>query len=92
MLTALILILLVTPGLVLVLLGVIAVGIRHEQPWTELSYVAPSPVAVMVRRMCGLHVRRPTPTQASADQQEEGASDTPATRTRTTTSHQARGG
>jgi hypothetical protein len=85
MLTALILIVLAVMGVVLVMLGVIVVGIRQEPPWTQLSEVAPSPTAVMVRRLLGLHVRRPTPTAVSTDRQEEGSPDTPATPARATT-------
>jgi len=85
MLTALTLIALTVIGVVLILLGVVVVGIRQEPPWTELNDVAPSPIAVMVRRLCGLHVRRPTPSGIGADRQEEGSADTPSTRTKATT-------
>jgi hypothetical protein len=67
MLTALISIVLVVIVLVLILLSAIVVGIRQEPPGTELSTVAPSPIAVMVRRLLGLYVRRPTPTAVSTD-------------------------
>lgn len=85
MLTALTLIVLAAIGAFLILLVVIVVGIRQEPPWTELSEVAQSPIAVMVRRLLGLYVRRPTPTAVSTDRQEEGPPDTPATRARATT-------
>jgi len=85
MLTALTLIVLAGILLVLVLLGVVVVGIRQEPRSTELSDVAPSPIAVLVRRLTGLYVRRPTPTAVSTDRQEEGSPDTPAARAKTTT-------
>jgi hypothetical protein len=62
MLTALTLVVLAVILLVLVLLGVIVVGIRQEPRSAELSDIAPSPIAVLVRRLIGLYVRRPTPT------------------------------
>jgi hypothetical protein len=40
---------------------------------------------VMVRRLLGLYVRRPTTTAVSNDWQEERSPNTPATRTRATT-------
>ena len=61
MLTALILVVFAVIVLVLILLGVIVVGIRQEPRDAELSDVAPSPIAVLVRRLTGLYVRRPTP-------------------------------
>jgi hypothetical protein len=85
MLAALILSVLVVIGVVLVLLGVVVVGIRQEPPWTKLSEVAPSPIAVVVRRLLGLYVRRPTPTADNTDRRQERLPDTPATRTRATT-------
>jgi len=85
MLTALILIALAVIGVVLVLLGVVAVGIRQEPRWTELSDVAPSPIAAMVRRLCGLHIGRATPSGVDADQQEESSTDAPSARTKATT-------
>jgi hypothetical protein len=84
MLTALTLIVLAVMGVVLILLGVVAVGIRQEPPWTELSDVASSRIAVMARCLCGLHIRRPTPTVISAVRQEERSADTASTRTKAT--------
>jgi hypothetical protein len=84
MLTVLTLIALTVIGVVL-LLGLVVVGIRQEPPWTELSDVAPTPIAVTVRRLCGLHIRRPTPTGVADDQQEEGSSRAPSTRMKTPT-------
>jgi hypothetical protein len=72
MLTALILIVLAAIALVLILLVVIVVGIRQEPRSAELSDVAPSPIAVLVRRLTGLYVRRSTPTAVCADEQDEG--------------------
>jgi hypothetical protein len=85
MVTVFILMVLVEIALVLILLGVVVVGIRQEPPWTELSEVAPSPIAAMIRRLLGLHVRRPTPAAVSTERQGKSSPDTPATRTRATT-------
>jgi hypothetical protein len=85
MLTALTLVVLAVILLVLVLLGVVVVGIRQEPRSAELSDVAPSPIAVMVRRLTGLYVRRPTPTPVSTDRQEACSPDTPVTPTKATT-------
>ena len=72
MFTALTLVVLAAILLVLVLLGVVVVGIRQEPRSAELSDVAPSPIAVLVRRLTGLYVRRPTPTAVRAHGQGEG--------------------
>ena len=85
MVTVFILMVLVEIALVLILLGVVVVGIRQEPPWTELSEVAPSPIAAMIRRLLGLYVRRPTPAAVSTERQGKSSPDTPATRTRATT-------
>jgi hypothetical protein len=61
MLTAGILIAAAAAGLVLVLLAVIVVAIRQEPRDMEMNHVAPSLTAVMVRRMLGVSLRRPTP-------------------------------
>jgi hypothetical protein len=84
MFTALILIVLTVTALVLILFGVIVVGIRQESPNAELSSVAPNPVAVMVRRLLGLYVRRPTPTTVRARGQGEGNSAGPGTQPKAT--------
>jgi hypothetical protein len=86
--TTLILIVLLATALVLILLAVIVVGIRQEPPRAELSDVAPSPIAVLVRRLTGLYVRRPSPTAVSTGRHEEGSPDTPAARAKTTTEPQ----
>ena len=82
MLTVLTLTTLALIGVVL-LLGFVVIGIRQEPPWTALSNVAPSPVAVAVRRLCGLHIRRPTATRVADDQQQERSA--PSTRMKTPT-------
>jgi hypothetical protein len=71
MLTAVILIVSTAVMLVLILLGVVVVAIRQEPRDTEMSNVAPSLVAVMVRRLLGVYLRRPTPPK-NADWHEEG--------------------
>ena len=85
MLTALILIALAAIALVLILLAVVVVGIRQEPRSAELSDVAPSPIAGLVRRLTGLSVRRPTPTTVSAPEQGEGSPAGPAPLPRATT-------
>ncbi len=61
MLTVLILVVFAVVVLVLILLAVVVVAIRQEPRDMEMSHVAPSPVAVMVRRLLGVYLRRPTP-------------------------------
>ncbi len=61
MLTVLILVVVAVVVLVLILLAVIVVAIRQEPRDKEMSHVAPSLVAVMVRRLLGVYLRRPTP-------------------------------
>jgi hypothetical protein len=58
--------------LVLVLLAVIVVAIRQEPRDTEMKTVAPSRIAVLVRRLLGIYLRRPTPP---ADSTEERSPD-----------------
>jgi hypothetical protein len=84
MLTALVLIVLAAIVLVLILLAVVVVGIRQEPRSAELSDVAPSPIAVLVRRLTGLYVRRPTPADRARGQ-GEGNPAGPAPRTKATT-------
>ena len=84
MLTTLILIVLAVIALVLILLAVIVVGIRQEPRSAELSDVAPSPIAVLVRRLTGLYVRRPTPAGRTRGQ-GEGNPAGPAPRPKATT-------
>jgi hypothetical protein len=59
--TVLILVVFVVVGLVLILLAVVVFAIRQEPRDAEMSIVAPSLIAVMVRRMLGVYLRRPTP-------------------------------
>lgn len=80
MLTVLTLVVIAVIALVLGLLGLIVVGIRQEPSWTELSEVAPSLVAALVRRLLGLYVRKASPTAPSAYRQEEGTPEAPGTR------------
>ena len=68
MLTVLILVVFVVVALVLVLLAVVVVAIRQEPRDAEMSDVAPSLIAVLVRRLLGVYLRRPTP---SADSRKE---------------------
>ena len=61
MLTVVILIVAAVGVLVLVLLGVVVVAIRQEPRDAEMNDVAPSLMAVVVRRTLGVSLRRPTP-------------------------------
>ena len=79
MLTALILVVFAVVVLVLIVLAVVVVAIRQEPRDTEMSNVAPSLIAVMVRRLLGVYVRRPGPSADSTDWQEEWSPDTSAT-------------
>ena len=66
--TVLILVVFVVVALVLVLLAIVVVAIRQEPRETEMRIVAPSLIAVVVRRLLGVYLRRPTPP---ADSHEE---------------------
>lgn len=61
MLTVLILVVIAFVVLILIVLAVIVVAIRQEPRDTEMSHVAPSFIAVMVRRLLGVYLRRPAP-------------------------------
>jgi heme/copper-type cytochrome/quinol oxidase subunit 2 len=61
MLTVLILVVIAVVVLVLILLAVIVAAIRQEPRDMEMSHVAPSLIAVMVRRLLGVYLRRPSP-------------------------------
>jgi len=74
MFTALIFIVFTAIALVLILLGVVVFAIRQEPRDAEMSNVAPSLIAVMVRRLLGVYVRRPT---HPADSIEEWSPDAP---------------
>jgi hypothetical protein len=77
MLTVLILIVFAAAALVLVLLAVVVVAIRQEPRDAEMSNVAPSLIAVMVRRLLGVYLRRPAPPANSAEWHDERLSDMP---------------
>ena len=61
MLTVLILVVFVVVALVLALLTIVVVAIRQEPRETEMKTVAPSLIAVVVRRLLGVYLRRPDP-------------------------------
>jgi hypothetical protein len=80
MLTALVSVVFAAIALVLILLTVVVIAIRQESRGTELFNMAPSLIAVMVRRLLGVYVRRPTPPPDRTDWREEWSPDTrPAT-------------
>ena len=66
--TVLIVVVFAVVALVLILLAVVVVAIRQEPRDAEMSNVAPSLIAVLVRRLLGVYMRRPTP---SADSHQE---------------------
>ena len=82
MLTALIAIVFTAVTLVLILLGVVVIAIRQEPRDMEMSGVAPSLIAVIVRRMLGVYLRRPTTSADSTDWHEEWSPDMPPATTR----------
>ena len=82
MLTVLILVVLTVSALVLILLAVVVVAIRQEPRGAEMNNVAPSLIAVMVRRLLGVYLRRPTPRADNADWREEWSADMPPTTAR----------
>jgi len=61
MATVLMLVVFAVVVLVLILLVVVVVAIRQEPRDTEMSNVAPSLIAVVVRRLLGVYLRRPAP-------------------------------
>jgi hypothetical protein len=75
MFTALIMAVIVAAALVLILLAVVVVAIRQEPRDIELDSVAPSLIAVIVRRLLGVYLRRPTPPADSTDWREERLPD-----------------
>ena len=77
MLTALILIVFAAIALILIMLAVVVVAIRQESRGTRISNVAPSLIAVIVRRLLGVCVRRPTLPADSTDREEEWSPDMP---------------
>ena len=70
--TALILTVFVVVALVLILLAIVVVAIRQEPRDAEMSNVAPSRIAVVVRRLLGVYLRRPAPP---ADSHNEWPAD-----------------
>jgi hypothetical protein len=60
MLAALILVVFGAAGLVLIMLAFVVIAIRQEPRDAEMSKVAPSLIAVVVRRLLGVYLRRPT--------------------------------
>jgi hypothetical protein len=60
MLTVLILVVFIVVVLVLLLLAVVVIAIRQEPRDMEMRTVAPSLIAVAVRRLLGVYLRRPT--------------------------------
>ena len=75
MLTALIMVVIAAVALVLILLAVVVVAIRQEPRDMELDNMAPSLIAVVVRRLLGVYLRRPTPPADTTDRQEEWSPD-----------------
>ena len=59
--TVLILVVFVIVALVLVMLAIVVVAIRQEPRETEMRTVAPSLIALVVRRLLGVYLRRPPP-------------------------------
>jgi hypothetical protein len=66
--TVLILVIFVIVAVVLVVLAIVVVAIRQEPRETEMRTVAPSLIALVVRRLLGVYLRRPAP---SADRHKE---------------------
>ena len=75
MLTALIMVVIAAIALVLIVLAVVVVAIRQEPCDMELDNMAPSLIAVVVRRLLGVYLRRPTPPADTTDWQEEWSPD-----------------
>ena len=59
MLTILVVLIVSVAIFVALLLAIVVVGIRKEPSSEELSEQASSPIAAFVRRLLGLHVRKP---------------------------------
>ena len=75
MLTVLILVVFAVAVLVLILLAIVVVAIRQEPRDAEMSNEAPSLIAVMVRQLLGVYLRRPAPPADDADCHEEWSPD-----------------
>jgi hypothetical protein len=56
---------------ILLPLVIVVLGIQQEPPTEELSQQAPSLLAAFVRRLLGLHVRKPD-SPPNLDQRAEG--------------------
>jgi hypothetical protein len=67
MLTALILLVFAATALILLLLAVVVAAIRSESPYQRLSTRAPNGLGAVVRRLLGVHVRRPADSDASRE-------------------------
>jgi hypothetical protein len=76
MLTALIGAVFAAGALVLLLLVVIVVAIRQEPRDMEMGHVAPSLIAVVVRRVLGVYLRRPAPPADGAEECSPGTRPT----------------
>ena len=70
MLTILVILIVSVTIFVVLLLVIVVVGIRQEPPTEELSEQASSLIAAFVRRLLGLHVRKPG-SPRNLDQGEE---------------------
>jgi cation transporter-like permease len=77
MLTALILVVFAAVVLILTMLAVVVVAIRQEPRDREISNLAPSLIAVIVRRLLGVYVRRPGLPEVSTGWKEESSPDMP---------------
>jgi hypothetical protein len=75
MLAALLLVTSVIGGVILILLVVVVVAMRQEPRHIEMTDVAPSRIAMRVRRLLGVYVRRPTPEHGGLDEQAQDSSD-----------------
>ena len=76
MLTVLILVVFAVVVLVLILLVIVVVAIRQEPRDAEMSNVAPSLIAVVVRRLLGVYLRRPDSPGRQADGERNGPTST----------------
>ena len=70
MLAALIVLASAVTALVLILLCLVAAGIRREPPAAQLGTEPPSLTAAMVRRLLGVYTRRPEPLATSANRHQ----------------------
>ena len=75
MLTVLILVISAAGVVALTVLVVVVVAIRQEPRDMELSNVAPSRVAIRVRRLLGVYLRRPSLPADSTDGHDENPPD-----------------